>query len=164
MFSQNLFLWCQNHFSWNRNNEYKKWVKQKQQMKINWQRFPRCTSLAKDHEWKQVSVWLCGRSWGFKTIWHVFCLGDLGQWSTSGTSHNRVHISAAIRHPARQVVREREARAKKHLGFLSVCYTHTHAHTHAVFGILGFLGLLGFLQVHLDRKEQEWVHMSVWEW
>lgn len=24
-------------------------------------------------------------------MWHVYCLGDLGQWSTSGTSHNRVH-------------------------------------------------------------------------
>lgn len=24
-------------------------------------------------------------------MWHVYWLGVLGQWSTSGTSHNRVH-------------------------------------------------------------------------
>ncbi|KAJ4942488.1 hypothetical protein JOQ06_012354, partial [Pogonophryne albipinna] len=33
---------------------------------------------------------------------------DLGQWSTSGTSHNRVHTSTALRHPTRQVGRERQ--------------------------------------------------------
>lgn len=56
-------------------------------------------------------------------MWHVYCLGDLGQWSTSGTSHNRVNTSMAIRHPTRQVGREREARAKKHLGSLSFSHT-----------------------------------------
>lgn len=65
-------------------------------------------------------------------MWHFYCLGDLGQWSTSGTSHNRVHMSTAIRHPTRQAererAREREARAKKHLGSLFPSRTHTHTH------------------------------------
>lgn len=98
-------------------------------------------------------VWLCGGSWRFGPMWHFYCLGDLGQWSTSGTSHNRVHMSTAIRHPTRQAererAREREARAKKHLGSLFPSRTHTHTNGYA-FGILCFLRLLGFLQVHLD--------------
>lgn len=42
-------------------------------------------------EWIETGVslivwWVC-----VMPMWHVYCLGDLGQWSTSGTSHNRVH-------------------------------------------------------------------------
>lgn len=106
-----------------------------------------------------------GRFW---SVWHVYCLGDLGQWSTSGTSHNRVHTSAALRHPTRRAgrkrEREREARARKHLGsfFAFPSLSKMHTHTNA-FGILCCLGLLGFLQVHLDldREEQQCVCVCV---
>lgn len=108
-------------------------------------------------------VWLCGGSWRFGPMWHVYCLGDLGQWSTSGTSHNRVHTSPALRHPTRQVGRER-GKGKETSGFflfLSLSRTHTYIHA---FGILCFLALLGFLQVHLDLdgEEQECVFLCAW--
>lgn len=88
-------------------------------------------------------------------MWHVYCLGDLGQWSTSGTSHNRVHTSTALRHPTRRVGDEKGG-GQGNIWVLSFSLTHTYIHT---FGILCFLGLLGFLQVHLDpdREEQECV-------
>ncbi len=108
-------------------------------------------------------VWLCGGSWRFWPMWHVYCLGDLGQWSTSGTSHNRVHTSTALRHPTRRVGRERE-KGKETSGFsLSLSVSYTYAHT---FRILCFLGLLGFLQVHLDsdREKQECVFKGGHVW
>lgn len=80
------------------------------------------------HEWKQVCVWLCGWSRGFWPMWHVYCLGDLGQWSTSGTSHNRVHTSTVLRHPTGRVVTER-GKGKETSGFsLSLSLLHTHTH------------------------------------
>lgn len=41
--------------------------------------------------WMETGVslivwWVC-----VMPMWHVYWLGVLGQWSTSGTSHNRVH-------------------------------------------------------------------------
>lgn len=128
--------------------------------------------LSRHCSWMEtgVCVWLCGGSWGFGTMWHVYCLGDLGQWSTSGTSHNRVNTSMAIRHPTRQVGREREARAKKHLGSFSFSHTYTNTHTHTQtymhWGLCAFWELPWVLQVHLDSdgEEQEWRHMCVCGW
>lgn len=75
-------------------------------------------------------VWLCGGSWRFGPMWHFYCLGDLGQWSTSGTSHNRVHMSTAIRHPTRQAERERERerQGQRNIWVLSFPLVHTHTH------------------------------------
>lgn len=42
-------------------------------------------------EWTETGVSLIVRWVCVMPMWHVYCLGDLGQWSTSGTSHNRVH-------------------------------------------------------------------------
>lgn len=87
-------------------------------------------------------VWLCGGSWRFWPMWHVYCLGDLGQWSTSGTSHNRVHTSTALRHPTRRVGsgRERERSKGKETSGFSLSLSHTH--TLIYLGFCAFWGCL----------------------
>lgn len=106
----------------------RRWERRKQQMK-------KADSVSQDAPllaWLMNGnrcVWLCGGSWRFWPMWHVYCLGDLGQWSTSGTSHNRVHTSTALRHPTRRAGREREARARKHLGSLFLSFSLPHTHT-----------------------------------
>lgn len=84
----------------------KQWERHKQQMK-NLTAFPRM-HLFERSSWMETGVCerLCGGSWRFWPVWFVYCIGDLGQWSTSGTSHNRAHTSTALRHPTRRLGRE----------------------------------------------------------
>lgn len=85
-------------------------------------------------------------------MWHVYCLGDLGQWSTSGTSHNRVHTSTAHRHPTRQEGKEREKQGQGNIWVLSFFHSPTHTNTHTHLGFCGFWGCL-------DSSRCFWTHM-----
>lgn len=118
-------------------DDEKQWKRHKQQIK-------KADSVSQDAPllaWLMNGnrcVWLCGGSWRFWPMWHVYCLGDLGQWSTSGTSHNRVHTSTALRHPTRRVGRERERQGQGNIWVLSFSVTHIHSH-------LGFCAFWGCL-------------------
>lgn len=109
-------------------------------------------------------VWLCGGSWRIGSMWHVYCLGDLGQWSTSGTSHNRVHTSTALRHPTRRAERE-GGMGKETSGF---SLTHTLMH----WGFWAFWSCLDYSRCIWHQKEKNrsvcldfkgsWVDWQFW--
>lgn len=111
-------------------------------------------------------VWLCGGSWSIGTMWHVYSLGDLGQWSTSGTSHNRVNTSTAIRRPTRQVGREKEARAKKTSGFsLTLSFSLSITHTHTCFGdFVLFCGIClnSFRCIWTQKRTEMGAYVQLW--